>query len=291
MRCLILQGGGVLGAMQASAINDHIEREGKDYDVIGGVSVGALNAAVLASCDRGSKALEERSRRLVEMWESDIKGNHSVYRRRFLGPLAAYFKKSLYVTKPLKDLLGRFVDVELIRRSGRKVFVGAVNAGTRSYVEKDETESFFLKWVQASASFPIFLNPIEIDGQEYVDGGLRNNFPHQFLKGFKFTEIDIFMTAPPRHAAGLGTDAKGVSNIVDVVRLVVETLTGEVVWGDLFPFLNYLFELEGECKICLHYPSKAVDVDVLNFSPSLIKELVARGHGYVSSEIHEVFSW
>ena len=52
-RALVLSGGGVKGAFQVGALMHSMGDLGRDYDIVCGVSVGALNAAGLCNVKRG----------------------------------------------------------------------------------------------------------------------------------------------------------------------------------------------------------------------------------------------
>ena len=80
IRALILQGGGALGAFQAGAfkaLSEKFTREDKQsgngerplFDIVAGTSIGARNAAVLASHVVENKTWTGSAEKLVEFWE------------------------------------------------------------------------------------------------------------------------------------------------------------------------------------------------------------------------------
>jgi len=74
-RALVLSGGGLKGAFQAGAIYHFIVHRHCDFREIAGVSVGSLNAVILAQAQRDEdpevslKNLAERAERLVDVWQ------------------------------------------------------------------------------------------------------------------------------------------------------------------------------------------------------------------------------
>jgi NTE family protein len=80
MRALVLQGGGAIGAFQAGAFKalyEKITKEDKEngndgrplFDIIAGTSIGAINAAVIASHVIENKTWRGSSEKLIEFWE------------------------------------------------------------------------------------------------------------------------------------------------------------------------------------------------------------------------------
>jgi len=75
-RALVLSGGGLKGAFQAGAIYHIIVHRHCDFREIAGVSVGSLNAVILAQAKRDDKPeasltnMTERAEKLVEVWHS-----------------------------------------------------------------------------------------------------------------------------------------------------------------------------------------------------------------------------
>jgi len=195
-RALVLSGGGSKGAFQVGVLNHLIEDVGLEYDIVTGVSVGALNAAIMSQFDVG------RSREALEclesIWSERIRGNHSVYRKRHLGWLRVFWAPSYFDSSPLHELVYDCVDGPSHLRSTRLVRVAAVSLddGELTFVGNDAPD--FREWVIASAAFPIFLNPVEINGHRWVDGGIRSVTPLGEAIRLGADEIDIIMCSDPR---------------------------------------------------------------------------------------------
>src|ERR1043166_4876622 len=114
-RALVLSGGGAKGSWQVGACEHVIAQRGHWFDVISGVSVGAINGAVLArGHDPGS--LRAHFDRLRAWWHG-VRGNHNVYRPRPHGALGFVLGKanSLYDSTPLREeVIGRDVDPQQV---------------------------------------------------------------------------------------------------------------------------------------------------------------------------------
>jgi len=193
-RALVLSGGGVKGAFQVGALMHSMGDLGRDYDIVCGVSVGALNAAGLCNVKRGMPSYA--SSNLRQFWEHEV-SSKAIYRRWFpFGRLHSLWKKSVYDSSPLRKLIQSHVDHEKIQHCGTDIVVGAVclNTGEMRYVtQKNEN---FIDWIIASASFPIFFEPVEIDGQLWSDGGINNITPLGQAIRMGATEIDVIVCSP-----------------------------------------------------------------------------------------------
>jgi NTE family protein len=206
---LLLQGGGALGSYQAGAYQALAEAE-LHPDWIAGISIGAVNAALIA----GNPA-EKRVERLREFWETvstphlgmpvlegvDIR-NEYTHRlinqfqsvRTLLAGAPGFFKPrvpppylfppdridtmSFYDVSPLKSTLERLVDFDLINSGSTRLSVGAVNIRTGNFVYFENTNcDIGPEHVMASGSLPPGFPATEIQGEHYWDGGLVSNTP------------------------------------------------------------------------------------------------------------------
>lgn len=275
MRALVLSGGGVRGAFQAGALLAEVNRNPSlDYQVIAGVSAGAINASGLATHAHKEGGFAQGVKTLQELWLS-IEGSHSIYQRRFWGWLAGYFKKGLYSTKPLKNLLEHHVDPKAIRMSERQLRIGVWNVTTDQYFEVSENQNDLVSWILASASIPVILEPVHIKDIVYADGGVRNNVPQGFLEedDFKFDAIDIFLTSP--FSPALGQPIR-IKTIKEIGSRLVEALTSEIFYNDLFPFIHYKIK-NPKTKIRIFAPPSVFTKNPVSFEPDYIQYLINMG--------------
>lgn len=183
-RALVLSGGGALGAFQFGAIKyieERIKKQhpGFEYPLIAGVSVGALNAVMLAM---GKYAA------LQNIWESI--SNDQVYRGKLNWLAAArilFGAKSVLSNKPLWKKLNEVVFLKDVQRVSdlRVGAVSLVNAEYRVFRPSEfDSDEEFRKAVLASTAIPIAWEPVKDirlknDSHllEVVDGGIRNVSP------------------------------------------------------------------------------------------------------------------
>jgi NTE family protein len=190
---LVLQGGGALGAYELGAARALYEGGNFAPDVIAGVSIGAITAALLARPGRGRKPLEA----LEAFWRevavpgtflppplrpfASFLGNRKFFVPRFdylVWPTWTYF----YRTAPLRDTLAELVDVDALADPAAfpKLLVSAtdVEKGEIVYFRSDDKEnSLTLDHVMASGSLPPAFPETVIKGRPFWDGGLFDNTP------------------------------------------------------------------------------------------------------------------
>lgn len=204
---LVLQGGGALGAYQAGAYAA-LSATGQEPDWVAGISIGAINAALICGNAPGNRvaALRNFWRRVsarlpAPIWDTGPLG------RMLYGEAAAaavmatgvpgFFKPryataflpdtpnaaiSVYDTSPLRDTLLECVDFDYLNTQGPRLSVGAVDVETANFVYFDSAKTQITpEHIMASGALPPGFAPVEIDGRSYWDGGLVSNTPLQFV--------------------------------------------------------------------------------------------------------------
>ncbi len=206
-KALVLQGGGALGAYQAGVYAALSEVRQPPPHWVAGVSIGAINAALIAGNAPGKRVerlhefwnlvssapaqqlphwLGDRSRR--NQWSAamaSLVGIPGFFEPRhdvslWLGAAAPLL--SYYDTSALKSTLERLVDFDLINRCETRFSVGAVNVRSGNSVYFDNTvQKIGPEHVMASGALPPGFAPIHIDGEDYWDGGIVSNTPLQYV--------------------------------------------------------------------------------------------------------------
>lgn len=193
MRALVLSGGGAKGAIQVGALRHLVGDLGIEYDVVCGISVGALNVIPLAMAPMGH--IRDGLDKLLQIWQ-DIEGNDDIWKHWFI-PYAPGFiwKDSFYDASPLKETIEKSVKDELVKASGRKLRIGCVKYGDGEYIDADENTPELWKWVYASAAFPAFFQPMKIGDELLMDGGARRITPLKAAIAAGATEIDVVLAS------------------------------------------------------------------------------------------------
>lgn len=284
VRALVLSGGGVKGAYQVGALRHLLAEEGLDYKIVTGISVGALNSAGLGQAPFGKPA--EAWGLLDKIW-NDVE-NSKIRKNWFLfGKLAALWKPSIYDARPLMKWVQEACDPKLIRESGRMVHVGAVDfdTGNIRYVSAQDPD--FHSWVYASASFPVFFQPIQIDGKSWSDGGLRDVIPIGQALKLGATHVDVIACSNPDKMEPW--EAKGRKTYGHLMRSV-EIMSNEVLRNDLqvTRLKNQLADLGQKYRkveIRVVRPENKLVEDSLEFDPKAIKRMREQGYADAKAQL------
>ena len=173
---IVMSGGGAKGAFELGAVEYLINEHKVDPDVIVGVSTGTLNAAILAQ-GKGPDGLREQVAHLKTLW-FDLREDDDIYYTRLGGFIGMLFKAdSLYSNKPLWRRIQDNIDPRLLRDSGRLLRIGVVDLMSGEYSVIDGRDDRILEMIRASASIPVFFNPVDVGAARFVDGGVRNITP------------------------------------------------------------------------------------------------------------------
>jgi NTE family protein len=165
----VLGGGGVLGANEVGMLRALLEA-GIVPDMILGTSIGAVNGAVLAS-DPTTASVE----RLTALWTSaDEAGIFSGGMLSRIGTLART-RTHAHPNEPLRAALERALPVKLIEEL--TVPFQCVAASIERASEHWFTEGSIVDAVLASSAVPGLLPPVELKGENFLDGGLVNSIP------------------------------------------------------------------------------------------------------------------
>ena len=259
-RALVLGGGGARGAFQVGMLRSLVIDQGLDFQVIRGISVGALNASFLAQAETDGDSLLAMGNRvtaLENLWRHEIRGDDSVYEHRPGGLIGlAAGGDSMYSLEPLKRLLKRHLSLDQLRKSGRDFKVGTVSLVHGTYAEWGPEDPQFVEKVLASASIPVvfpFVRNASLK-EVLVDGGVRNITPLASAFDADPDEIYVLLTSrlvrngPKLPDSGVQeqTYEEWVDNWLgsrvggfDVLKRTVEILTDEIYLDDLRGALSW----------------------------------------------------
>lgn len=197
-RGFALEGGGARGSYHMGVCKAYIEAGYEIHGVVG-TSIGAINAAMLASGEF-DKALE--------LWET-ISIEH-LFDQEFLdilkldnnfpGNVTAALRK-LIVDRGIdhsriKEFLDSYIDETKIRTSGIDFGLVTYSLSERRAYEiflNDIPEGKLIEYILASAKLPIF-TPLHVDDNRFLDGGVINSCPINMLIDKGYDEIIAIRT-------------------------------------------------------------------------------------------------
>ena len=180
-RALVLSGGGGRGAYECG-VYKYLEETGLVPDILVGTSIGAINAAAIASGKSASELedawLGTRTRHIQRFWR--------------LRPWRA-----VYDTSPWYRTLHNFIDFDGLASSDKRLLITAteVEAGNLRVFDSRETV-LTPKHILASCSIPLLYPWTRIGGSHYWDGAVMANTPLGVAVDAGAEEVLVVLLSP-----------------------------------------------------------------------------------------------
>lgn len=235
---LALQGGGAHGAFTWGVLDRLLEDDRFEIAGITGASAGAVNAAALADgmTEGGFEGARDKLRNLwsaiaeqarhspvkrspMNIWLGNwsLDNSPSMAWFNFVSRFASPYDFNPMGFNPIRPILSDLIDFERIRKANKlKLFVSAtrVNDGSLRVFRSHEIT---LDAILASACLPNLFKAVEIDGEDYWDGGYAGNpvlFPYLFE--CKADDVVLVQINPVRRADTPKT-AREIADRVDEI--------------------------------------------------------------------------
>lgn len=234
---LVLSGGGAKGYYQAQIVKI-LEDHGYEWDVVVGVSVGALNGSLIST---------GKTERLLDVWrdlrnEDIYTGGHSLW--RYLEILLKW-KRAVYDNDPLERLIKREYDPS---KTETPFVSGAVSLKNERYIRtavnpddfpaenlQKERVEYLQKMVLASSIIPGTWRPRTVGSHEkLVDGGVRNVTP---LADALSYDVDEIIIVPTNRIFDTNTH-NDPKNIIQDIKTSVKIMLDEIIKGDVITALR-----------------------------------------------------
>lgn len=254
-RALYLAGGGARGAYQAGtlkAIHQILQVKTLPFEVLSGVSVGSINAVVLAE---NAHDFPNAIEKLESIWgeihcQHIYKASNYELSKSVLRNLSTLIIKQrqaghLLDTSPLRELLEDNVDFSLIAHNIKEGYLKVFEVITACY-EKHQTVSFyahhqeeFTDWsyprhssqrtliqtdhILASSALPLFFPTVAIDGYHYGDGSMGLVAP---LRGPIRFNVDKIMILGTRELPKFNSPEKEPREEIPFAHVLGNMLSG-----------------------------------------------------------------
>ena len=182
---LVLEGGAMRGLFTAGVLDVLMENSVR-FDGLIGVSAGAC-----FGCN----------------YKSGQIGRVIRYNKRFARDPRYCSWRSLFRTGDLfnGDFCYRELPMELdvfdaaaFEANPMEFYLVATDCATGGPVYRriDQADEKAFQWIQASASMPIVSKPVQIDGGEYLDGGISDGIPLRFFESLGYDRNIVITTRP-----------------------------------------------------------------------------------------------
>jgi len=235
---LVLSGGGSKGAYEVGVLRHLLGDLQIKYDAIYGVSVGAINGGWISMYHHGQEI--ECINNLEDLWRS--LETSTIYKDwiklpwflNYINYIIALFKPSIKNSKPLHKLVNDNFDQARMLSSGKKLRVGAVSLTTGEYKIFDENHPNIKDAILASSAYPASFIPVKVDGQMWLDGGIRQITPLKSAIDMGCSEIDVIITMPKNSLERFEKSNKLINNGPRILDIMSEEIMTEDISVSLY---------------------------------------------------------
>ena len=272
---LVLAGGGAKGAYQLGAWKAMREL-GVQFDAVAGVSVGAINGALVVQDDfLTAEALWDE----IELtkgvnFETPLRDPDNLFsKKNYLALLREILKNRGFDASPVKDLLAPHIDEAKIRSAGIPFGLVTVPLSQESELQPelfltDIPQGELLDYLLASASIPL-ANNIGPQGERFLDGGIYDNTPVSMLRRSGFNRIVVVDIA----------SIKGVNHNLDFQNCEVVYIRPHNI-DELGASFDFSKEMNEKRKLFGYLDAKKAFSRLLGkiyyFEPDVFRALAAR---------------
>lgn len=267
---LVLGGGGSLGAFGVGVCRWLLVDKGLSFDVVTGTSTGALSAVLAASGEVG----------LLGDIYSNVQ-TRDVLHQSLLGDAGVVAHGYVNSVDPLEDLIDTYLTPQRLQRivnRGVKLRIAATNlqTGIVEYGTEADDLGRLKKMILASACQPVLMPTIEIDGHDYLDGGVMQMLPIQAALDAGATKVYAAATSaapadrPPiarRFPNGPGTDVLNYTLRRAVLLLATQQTDDTIA----------LMQARG-VDLTVFRPASTLAASPLEFDPADMAAMVDEGY-------------
>jgi len=300
MRVLITSGGGAKGAFSVGVLN-YLKKEKNitHFDLISGTSTGALIASLAAvgKIDELKEVyLNTTNGNILEplnLFDTVITGNNYIYSTH---PLFQQISQHIS-NATFNDIMNSGATLclnSVSLQTGRiTVFTtGNILPSNHYEIKKITNRNQLINALLASSNQAVFMDPVRIDGESYVDGGNREVIPTRAVCSNLDLNVphEIYMLSNNPHELVRATDAK-LNGVLKVLMRSIAMFIQEVRENDLELMAKFklLAAQPGKVKIFYLCPNGELDRDFptgLRFDRGLMLQWMLEGE-QLAAEIIE----
>ena len=261
---LVLEGGAMRGMFSAGVIDVLLE-SGIEFDGVAGVSAGAV-----FGCNYKSKQIGRTIR----------------YNMKYIRDPRYCSLRSLIKTGDMfgRDFCYRKIPFELdifdndtFIRNPVKFYVVAtnINTGKALYKRIDSADEEGLQYMRASASMPLVSKPVNIDGNEFLDGGIADSVPLEFFINKGYEKNLVVLTQPE----GYTKEKNGLVPLMKITlrkypKLIEAMANRHILYNQQ---IKYTEEAEKNGKAFIIRPTEKLPIGRLEKNPETLKTVYDLG--------------
>ena len=277
---IVLEGGAMRGLFTAGVLDVFMEN-GITFDAAVGVSAGAVFGCNLKSHQIG------RSIRYNKRFCRD---------KRYVSFIHWILTGDLYPVEFCYKTLPWEIDIfdrETYEKDPMEFYVTVTNVqtGKPEYVKCEKGDEDDLKWFQASASMPVFANPVLIGDTLYSDGGTSDSVPLKFFEETGYDKIVVVTTQPKGYRKSKYKGLKLIKIILRKYPKLYEAMENRhIMYNET---MDYIDKQEAAGKILVIRPTTKLKVKPAETNPDELERTYQNGRevgGKVLDSVKEFIS-
>ena len=278
IRGLVLEGGAMRGLFTAGIL-DVLMENGITFDKAAGVSAGAV-----FGCNYKSHQIGRSIRYNVKYADN---WRYKSYRSLlFTGDL--YGAEFCYHALP--DELDPF-DRETFAKDPLDFYAVAtdVTTGEAVYHLLTDGGEEDMKWLRASASMPLASKVVNINGRLFLDGGIADSIPLEFLEKKGCTKNLVILTQPESYTKHQYKAFKAICAALHKYPVLVQALKDRPAMYNAQKAYVKVREDEGSALVLR--PPQALDISPLEKNPDELQRVYDTGRKLAGEKLHEIIDF
>ena len=276
MNGLILEGGGMRGAYTAGVLDFFMDNN-LEFDNVYGVSAGAVNGCSYLSKQRGRAFRVD----VNYLEEKDYAGLSCWLRTGDYFGVDFCYNKIPYELDPY--------DLDAFNKFTGNFYAVATNCttGQPEYFKIEDMDRDLIK-IRASASLPLMARMVEVDGVNYLDGGVSDSIPIYQARKSGCKKNVIVLTRDKDYR-------KSKNSILPLIKLKYRKYPGliksmekrHIVYNKT---LKYIDKLEAEGKVVVIRPKEKVEIGRLEKNKEKLTKLYNQGYDEAKEKYQEIIN-
>jgi NTE family protein len=288
-RGLVISGGGSKGSFAGGIIEYLNLVKGIEWTTGAGSSVGALllPLSILGDIDTLKKYYTNITN--TDIFSVNIYNKRGKFRilnsiwRLILG------KTSFGEGGNLLKLLYKSLTEDkwnMIKDANKNAYITVSNFTTGKTEYKDiykESYNDYIKYMLASASIPGIFEIVNVNDNQYLDGGVMESVPLQKMMDEGCDEIDIIILKVKED--NLKTENYRCNNIIDVITRTITLMNREISYDDIE--IGSLLGEQKEIKLNFYYQPHVLTDNVVTLNTVQMEEWWNEGYNYAKNVEHK----
>lgn len=261
---LVLEGGAMRGMFTCGVLDVFMEN-GIEFPAAVGVSAGAT-----FGCNFKSKQIGRALRYNLRFSKDKRYGSfHSLF-------TTGDYYNAEFCYKTLPDELDVF-DRKTLAENPMDFFmvVTDIETGLPEYKKLTDGGEVDLEYMRASASMPIFSNPVHINGRKYLDGGISDSIPLAFMMKNGFLKNVVILTQEREYRKKESKSSFLLKPFLKKYPKVLERMKNRPSMYNSQK--EFVFEQEQEGNVFVICPKEPLGISRIERSPQKLQETYDKG--------------